>query len=140
MFFAEKFINDRTSKVVNKIINQHNNELNKKDISQNSIISFLEEEKSKEKDGKTIADYDYIISLIKNWFANKASFEAKKAQQTIRDRLHKDIVLKNKVIDIFNKNPNIMDLAEEMLGKNVFEELKNEFTNNQKQNGWILQR
>lgn len=140
MFFAEKFINDKASKVVNKIINQHNNELNKKDISQNSIITFLEEEKSKEKDEKYIADYDYIISLIKKWFTNQASFDAKKAQQTIRERLRQDEILKNKVIVILNKNQDMTKISKQMLHKNVFEELKNEFLNTKSHSGWILKK
>ena len=71
----ENYQKSTLSKTINKIKDNHliDGEINN-NLSQNEIINMLEKDKQKEKDEKTIADYNYIIELIKNWFANKQSF------------------------------------------------------------------
>ena len=68
----ENYQKSTLSKTINKIKDNHliDGEINN-NLSQNEIINMLEKDKQKEKDEKTIADYNYIIELIKNWFAKR---------------------------------------------------------------------
>ena len=97
MPFAENFKDKKHSSIVSSFVNKYQDELKNKNLSQNEVIYYLEKEKNQEKNKEKQADYDYIISLIKNWFANKQSFDMKKAQQTILSRLSKEQELQLKI-------------------------------------------
>ena len=138
MPFAENFKDKKHSSIVSSFVNKYQDELKNKNLSQNEVIYYLEKEKNQEKNKEKQADYDYIISLIKNWFANKQSFDMKKAQQTILSRLSKEQELQLKISKA-STNSQVLALAEEMLGKNFVDLLKNKYVLNKKQ-CWELKR
>ena len=139
MKFADKFKNNKQISVISKEIQKAN--LDKMDISQNEAIQFLEEEKNKEKDEKMRANYDYIITLIKNWFANQASFNAKKAQQTILKILSQKNESLNKNIKSAIQNPNMIILAKQMFkGENFVNYIINNYLSNNAKQQWELKR
>ena len=138
MPFAENFKDKKHSSIVSSFVNKYQDELKNKNLSQNEVIYYLEKEKNQEKNKEKQADYDYIISLIKNWFANKQSFDMKKAQQTILSRLSKEQELQSKIAKA-STNSQVLAVAEEMLGKNFVDLLKNKYVLNKKQ-CWELKR
>ena len=138
MPFAENFKNKKHSSIVSSFINKYQDELQSKKFSQDEVIDYLEKEKNQEQNKEKQADYDYIISLIKNWFANKQSFDMKKAQQTILSRLSKEQELQQK-IEKASTNSQVLAVADAMLGKNFVDLLKNKYVAN-KQQGWELKR
>ena len=139
MKFEDKIKKNEIKNSINDIIKEH--DIQKQELSQNEIISFLEEQKSKEKDKKKVADYDYIISLIKNWFANQESFDAKKAQQTILKILsqkNEDLI---KSINSAIQNPQIIILAKKMFkGGNFVNHIINNYLSNNSKQQWELKR
>ena len=138
MPFAENFKDKKHSSIVSSFINKYQDELQSKKFSQDEVIDYLENERKQEQNKEKQADYDYIISLIKNWFANKQSFDMKKAQQTILSRLSKEQELQQKIAKA-STNSQVLAVAEEMLGKNFVYLLKNKYVLNKKQ-CWELKR
>ena len=139
MKFADKFKNNKQISVISREIQKAN--LDKMEISQNEAIQFLEEEKNKEKDEKMRANYDYIITLIKNWFANQASFNAKKAQQTILKILSQKNESLNKNIKSAIQNPKMIILAKQMFkGENFVNHIINNYLSNNAKQQWELKR
>lgn len=135
----DNFKNTSISQTLEKIQNNHKQELetNQK-LSQNDIINTLEKDKEQEKDSKTIADYDYIIELIKNYFANKQSFNAQKAQITIKERLTNEKELVEKLKQ-YKDNILLNTISKQMLGSNFVDYIKNNFLC-EKSQGMILQK
>lgn len=129
----ENYQKSTLSKTINKIKDNHliDGEINN-NLSQNEIINILEKDKQKEKDEKTIADYNYIIELIKNWFANKQSFNAQLAQKTIQNRINNEKILIEKLKEYKNK-PLMLSLAKNMLGQNFVNYINNNFLQEKKQ-------
>ena len=135
----DNFKNKSISKTLEKIQNNHKQELEaNQNLSQNDIISSLEQDKEQEKDEKTKADYDYIIELIKNYFANKQSFDAKKAQNTIKERLTKEKALVEKLKQ-YKDNILLNTISKQMLGSNFVDYIKNNFLC-EKSQGMVLQK
>ena len=138
MPFAENFKDKKHSSIVSSFVNKYQDKLQSKELSQNEVIEYLENEKKQEKNKEKVADYDYIISLIKKWFANKQSFDKAKAQQTIQSRLSKEQELQLKIAKA-STNSQVLAVAEEMLGKNFIDFLKSKYVAN-KQQGWELKK
>ena len=129
----ENYQKSTLSKTINKIKDNYliDGRINN-NLSQNKIINILEKDKQKEKDEKTIADYDYIIELIKNWFANKQSFNAQVAKETIKNRVNNEKILIEKLKE-YKNNPLILSLAKNMLGQNFVNYIDNNFLQEKKQ-------
>ena len=86
-----------------------------KNIGQNQAIEMLEQAKENEKEEETVANIDYLISIIKQYFANQ--FNAEIARNSVLEKL-KNEEIASKVREKIAQNPDIVKLAKKILGSN----------------------
>lgn len=121
--------------IVSGLIQKHDLQ-NEKNIGQNEMLNILEKEKSNEKDENIIANYDLIIDIIKKFFAKKndiefkKTFDLKKAQEIIKNKLNEVAILQE--VQIFAKKyeekaDSLKKFAGQIIGKNFVNELDNKY-------------
>ena len=142
---TEKFKDSSMTKTISNLINKYKPREEEK-LEQNKIIATLEKEKENEKDPKTRGDIEYLIQVIKNFFAK--NFETAKAKQTALKRIQETIV-QNKIREIVANNQELQkqmqQLSEAMIGTQLTRQLienyqltaeaAQQFKN--KQGGWV---
>lgn len=113
---TEKFKDSSMTKTISNLIKKYKPREEEK-LEQNKIIATLEKEKENEKDPKTRGDIDYLIQVIRNFFANK--FETAKAKQTALKRIQ-EVQVQNKIREIVANNQELQkqmqQLSEAMIG------------------------
>ena len=113
---TEKFKDSSMTKTISNLIKKYKPREEEK-LEQNKIIATLEKEKENEKDPKTRGDIEYLIQVIKNFFAKK--FETTKAKQTALKRIQ-EVRVQEKIREIVKKHPELQEqmrrLAEAMIG------------------------
>jgi len=140
----DKFKNNSMKNTISKLIDKYKPQ-DTNSLRQNEIINVLEQERDLEKNEKTKADIDYLIEVIKNFFAKK--FDAEIARNTTRKKLSEERV-QLKAQEIINKNKHLQqsmqDLAEGSLGKQFTQEIISNFKltpesreHAKQQEGWV---
>lgn len=142
--FEEKFKSSSMKSTISSLLDKYKPQ-EKKDLKQNEIIQVLEKERDQEKNEKTRGDIDYLIQVIKNYFAKK--FDAEKARQTTLQKLQEARV-QEKTQEIISKNKdlekNMQQLAEITMGINFTQQLIDKYQLTQEaqekaksQDGWV---
>jgi Glu-tRNA(Gln) amidotransferase subunit E-like FAD-binding protein len=110
-----KFKTDSKDELLKKLKQEVKEKDDIKNIGQNQAVEMLEQAKENEKDEKTVANIDYLITLIKQYFANQ--FNAEIARKSVLEKLKSEEIV-SKVREKIEQNPDVVKLAKKMLGSN----------------------